>query len=58
MGGCDCECAGRACRCRQACEDMHKLARERMEHQVRSEMFADKQEVILKYEEQLHSTRY
>ncbi|XP_070177816.1 trichohyalin-like [Littorina saxatilis] len=44
-------------RCRKTCEDIHRSAREKMEHAIRSELFADKQELIMTYEQQVASTR-
>ncbi|KAK7497810.1 hypothetical protein BaRGS_00010944 [Batillaria attramentaria] len=44
-------------RCRRTCEDAHITAREHLERSLRSEFFADKQELILKYEKQLTDSR-
>ncbi|KAL8562153.1 hypothetical protein ACOMHN_041988 [Nucella lapillus] len=44
-------------RSRESSDEGHKLSRQKLEHQLRSELFADKQELIMKYEGQLDSTR-
>ncbi|XP_076438809.1 uncharacterized protein LOC143277792 [Babylonia areolata] len=44
-------------RCRQGCENVHKVALQKQEHRLRCELFADKQEYLMKYEGQLATSR-